>query len=127
MAKTRVDLDLNFESHPNTGDVSKLTGTNAVKRSLRNLFNLNTFDKPFHPEISANIRNLLFENSNPFLENDLLERIKEVARRYEPRASISNIAVRMSDDENLLSIKVIFSVPPSTTIETVTLNLERIR
>lgn len=127
MAKTRVDLDLNFEAHPNTGDVSKVSGANAVKRSLRNLFNLNRFEKPFHPEISANIRSLLFENADPFLENDLLERLQEVAKRYEPRAFISNLVVKKTDDENLLSIKVLFSVPPSTTIETVTFNLERIR
>jgi len=127
MAKTRTDLDLNFEAHPNTADVSKLTGENAVKRSLRNLFNLNRFDKPFHPEITADIRSLLFENSNPFLETDLKEKLVKLANRYEPRANITKVSVNLTPDENIVSIKVLFNVPPSVMIETVTFNLERIR
>jgi len=127
MAKTRTDLDLNFEAHPNTADVSKLTGENAVKRSLRNLFNLNRFDKPFHPEITADIRSLLFENSNPFLETDLKEKLVKLANRYEPRANITKVSVNLTPDENILSVKVLFNVPPSVMIETVTFNLERIR
>jgi len=127
MAKTRTDLDLNFEAHPNTADVSKLTGENAVKRSLRNLFNLNRFDKPFHPEITADIRSLLFENNDPFLETDLKEKLVKLANRYEPRANITKVSVNLTPDENIVSIKVLFNVPPSVMIETVTFNLERIR
>jgi len=127
MAKTRTDLDLNFEAHPNTADVSKLTGENAVKRSLRNLFNLNRFDKPFHPEITADIRSLLFENNDPFLETDLKEKLVKLANRYEPRANITKVSVNLTPDENILSVKVLFNVPPSVMIETVTFNLERIR
>jgi len=127
MAKTRTDLDLNFEAHPNTADVSKLTGENAVKRSLRNLFNLNRFDKPFHPEITADIRSLLFENNDPFLETDLKEKLVKLANRYEPRANITKVSVNLTPEENILSVKVLFNVPPSVMIETVTFNLERIR
>jgi len=127
MAKTRTDLDLNFEAHPNTADVSKLTGENAVKRSLRNLFNLNRFDKPFHPEITADIRSLLFENNDPFLETDLKEKLVKLANRYEPRANITKVSVNLTPDENIVSVKVLFNVPPSVMIETVTFNLERIR
>lgn len=127
MAKTRTDLDLNFEAHPNTADVSKLTGENSVKRSLRNLFSFNRFDKPFHPEIAADVRSLLFENNDPFIEADLKERLIRIARRYEPRANITSVAVNVSPDSNSLSVKVLFNVPPSAVIETVTFNLERIR
>lgn len=127
MAKTRTDLDLNFEAHPNTADVSKLTGVNAVKRSLRNLFNLNVFEKPFHPEISADIRSLLFENVDPFIEKDLTDKLKKLARRYEPRVNITSAGVKLTPDENSLSVKILFNVPPSTLIESVTFTLERIR
>lgn len=127
MAKKRTDLDLNFEPHPVSGDVSKLSDSNAVKRALRNLFSLNRFDKPFHPEITADIRSLLFENNDPFLKRDLIERLQKIARRYEPRVKITNTEVFLSPDENILSVKVIFNVPPSSGFETLTFNLERIR
>ena len=44
-----------------------MTDIQAVKRSLRNLMNLNTFEKPFHPEISGGIREMLFEPISPMI------------------------------------------------------------
>ena len=59
------DLDLFFGKKTVGSDVNKVTDVQAVKRSLRNLINLNTFEKPFHPEISGGVRELLFEHMNP--------------------------------------------------------------
>ena len=59
------DLDLDFGRNVVTNDVNSLHDVEAVKRSVRNLINLNHFDKPFHPEIGSNIRALLFENMTP--------------------------------------------------------------
>ena len=50
------DLDLFFGKRTVGSDVNKVTDILAVKRSLRNLINLNTFEKPFHPEISGGVR-----------------------------------------------------------------------
>ena len=58
------DLDL-FFSKKSDKDVNKVTDVEAVKRSVRNLMLLNTFEKPFHPEIGGDIRGLLFENMTP--------------------------------------------------------------
>ena len=41
------DLDLFFSKKSNK-DVNKVTDIEAVKRSVRNLILLNTFEKPFH-------------------------------------------------------------------------------
>ena len=60
------DLDLFFGKKLVGSDINKVTDIQAVKRSLRNLINLNTFEKPFHPEISGGIRELLFEHMNQF-------------------------------------------------------------
>ena len=59
------DLDLFFGKRTVGSDVNKVTDIQAVKRSLRNLINLNTFEKPFHPEISGGVREMLFENMTP--------------------------------------------------------------
>ena len=50
------DLNLNFAPNLVTNDVSKLTDIEAIKRSVRNLVQLNHYEKPFHPEIGSNIR-----------------------------------------------------------------------
>ena len=58
------DLDLFFSKKSNK-DVNKVTDVEAVKRSVRNLLLLNTFEKPFHPEIAGDMRAMLFENMTP--------------------------------------------------------------
>ena len=47
------DLDLFFGKKSSDSDISKITDIQAVKRSIRNLVLLNTYEKPFHPEISG--------------------------------------------------------------------------
>ena len=44
------DLDLFFSKNQGNGDVNKITGVEAVKRSIRNLVLLNFYEKPFNPE-----------------------------------------------------------------------------
>ena len=68
------DLDLFFGKRTVGSDVNKVTDVQAVKRSLRNLINLNTFEKPFHPEISGGIRELLFEHMNPMVSAVMAKR-----------------------------------------------------
>ena len=58
------DLDLFFSKKSNK-DVNKVTDVEAVKRSVRNLILLNSYEKPFHPEIAGDVRALLFENMTP--------------------------------------------------------------
>ena len=56
-----ADLDLFFGKKSSNSDVSEVTDIQAVKRSIRNLVLLNTYEKPFHPEISSGVRDMLFE------------------------------------------------------------------
>ena len=50
------DLNLDFSFNSATKDIQKITDVEAVKRSVRNLINLNHYEKPFHPEIGSNLR-----------------------------------------------------------------------
>ena len=54
-----TDLDLFIGRKTSDNDVRKVTDAQAVKRSIRNLVQLNTYEKPFHPEISGGVRELL--------------------------------------------------------------------
>ena len=60
-----TDLDLFFGKKSSNSDIRQVTDAQAVKRSLRNLVQLNVYDKPFHPEIAGGIREMLFENMSP--------------------------------------------------------------
>ena len=59
------DLNLDFQKNTATKDIQKITDIEAVKRSVRNLINLNHYEKPFHPEIGSNLRAMLFDNMTP--------------------------------------------------------------
>ena len=104
------DLNLNFAKNPATKDVTRLKDVEAVKRSVRNLILTNRFERPFHPEIGANVRALLFENMTPVTEQLLTERIADTLRVYEPRAVLNDVVVSGSLDTNTYTATIKFYV-----------------
>tara|TARA_Y100001972_G_C7626655_1_gene314348 strand:- start:822 stop:1247 length:426 start_codon:yes stop_codon:yes gene_type:complete len=105
-----TDLNLNFAKNPATKDVTRLKDVEAVKRSVRNLILTNRFERPFHPEIGANVRALLFENMTPVTEILLSERITDTIKVYEPRAIINDVIVSGSMDTNTYTATIKFFV-----------------
>jgi phage baseplate assembly protein W len=105
-----TDLNLNFAKNPATKDVTRLKDVEAVKRSVRNLVLTNRFERPFHPEIGANVRALLFENMTPVTEQLLTERIADTLRVYEPRAVLNDVVVSGSLDTNTYTATIKFYV-----------------
>jgi phage baseplate assembly protein W len=105
-----TDLNLNFAKNPATKDVTRLKDVEAVKRSVRNLVLTNRFERPFHPEIGADVRALLFENMTPVTEQLLTERIAETLRVYEPRAVLNDVVVSGSLDTNTYTATIKFYV-----------------
>ena len=122
------DLNLNFAPNLVTNDVSKLTDIEAIKRSVRNLVQLNHYEKPFHPEIGSNIRATLFENLSPITAALLSRNIETVIKTYEPRVELSNIKAIPNIDRNAYDVRIEFFVVNSPG-ELVTLDvlLERVR
>jgi phage baseplate assembly protein W len=125
--KVWKDLNLNFTKNPVTNDIIKITGVNAVKRSVRNLINTNHYEKPFHPEIGSGIRDLLFENMTPLTEIFLSKKIEEVLVNYEPRVRLIQCLVTGQPEQNSYNILIEFYVvnhPEPVVIDTF---LERLR
>jgi phage baseplate assembly protein W len=122
------DLDLFFTRNTVGSDVSKVTDILAVKRSLRNLINLNTFEKPFHPEISGGVRELLFENMSPIISAVLARKIEDVIQNFEPRCRLVSVRATPDFDRNQYNISIEFYVK-NTPTELVDLDvmLERLR
>lgn len=121
------DLDLDFISHPTTGDIVKKTGVDALKRSVRNLILTNFYDRPFRSYIGSNAQKLLFENANPLTSNFLKDAINEVLTNYEPRIAVRGIQVNFDIDNNGYNVVLAFSIVNNNLPVVINLFLERIR
>jgi len=121
------DLDL-FFSRKSNKDVNKVTDVEAVKRSVRNLILLNSYEKPFHPEIAGDVRGLLFENMTPLTSAVIARKIQDVIENFEPRARLTGVQAIPDFDRNLYEVTVYFYVvnAPTELVE-VTQLLERLR
>ena len=123
-----TDLDLFFGKKTSDNDISKITDVEAVKRSIRNLVQLNVYDKPFHPEVSGGVREMLFENMTPITSVVLARKIEDVINNFEPRARLQAVRCIPNFDNNAYEVTVDFYVRNYPT-ELVNLDvfLERLR
>ena len=121
------DLDLFFSKKSNK-DVNKVTDIEAVKRSVRNLILLNSYEKPFHPEIAGDVRALLFENMTPLTSAVIARKVQDVIENFEPRARLTGVNVTPDFDRNLYEVSIYFYVvnAPTELVEVDAL-LERLR
>ena len=121
------DLDL-FFSRKSNKDVNKVTDIEAVKRSVRNLVLLNSYEKPFHPEIAGDVRGLLFELMTPLTSAVIARKIQDVIENFEPRARLTGVQAIPDFDRNAYDVTVYFYVvnAPTELVE-VTQLLERLR
>ena len=121
------DLDL-FFSKKSDRDVNKVTDVEAVKRSVRNLLLLNTFEKPFHPEIASDMRGMLFENMTPLTSAVIARKVQDVIENFEPRARLTGVNATPNFDRNAYELSVYFYVvnAPTELVEVDAL-LERLR
>ena len=121
-----IDLDLAFEKHPITNNVSIKKKINAVKQSVINLLTLKEGDKPFHPEIKSPIYGYLFENASVVVKVVLESEIRKYLIAYEPRINISDIQVSFPDN-NTISCSIIGEIINISEPFTVNILMDRLR
>ena len=122
------DLDLFFGKKNSDSDIQKITDIQAVKRSIRNLVQLNTYDKPFHPEIAGGVREMLFENMSPVVSAMIARKIEDVIENFEPRARLVSVRSLPDLDRNAYEVIVEFYVVNTPTeLVDISLMLERLR
>ena len=127
ISRTFKDLDLDFGLNSVTKDVNKLTDAEAIKRSVRNLINLNNYEKPFRPEIGSGIRGLLFEPMTELTSHFMQVKIAEILNQFEPRISVSNIIINNQEDRNAYSVSIYFLIKGTQEPVVVDTFLERLR
>ena len=122
------DLDLFFGKKSSDRDISEVTDVQAVKRSIRNLILMNTYEKPFHPEISSGVRDMLFELMTPVTATILARQIENVIENFEPRARLVGVRTIPDYDRNSYEVTVEFYVVNTPTeLVDLTIFLERLR
>tara|TARA_Y100000992_G_scaffold199998_1_gene136232 strand:+ start:380 stop:811 length:432 start_codon:yes stop_codon:yes gene_type:complete len=122
------DLDLFFGKKISDNDINKITDVEAVKRSIRNLVQLNVYDKPFHPEVSGGVREMLFENMTPVVSTIISRQIEDVIENFEPRARLVSVRALPDFDRNAYEVQVAFYVVNTPTeLVDLTVMLERLR
>ncbi len=121
------DLNLDFQQNSATKDITKITDVEAVKRSVRNLINLNHYEKPFHPEIGSNLRAMLFETISPQITHSITKQIENLLKNFEPRARVVQVNTQPQFDRNSYRVSISFYVvnhPEPVQVESF---LERLR
>ena len=121
------DLNLDFQQNTATKDIQKMLDVEAVKRSVRNLNNLNHYDKPFHPEIGSNLRAMLFELITPQMSHAIQKEIGLLIQNFEKRAKLVQVTTKPQFDRNAYAATISFyvqNVPDRIIVESF---LERLR
>ena len=121
------DLNLDFQQNTATKDIQKMLDVESVKRSVRNLINLNHYEKPFHPEVGSNMRALLFENITPQISHFIGKQIELLIKNYESRCRLVQVKNMPNLDRNGYSVSITFYVvnhPEPVQVESF---LERLR
>ena len=123
-----ADLDLFFGKKSSNSDIRQVTDAQAVKRSLRNLVQLNTYEKPFHPEIAGGVRELLFEPMSPLVAVVIARKIEDVITNFEPRARLVSVRAFPDLDRNAYEVSVEFYIVNAPTeLVDFSIMLERLR
>ena len=121
------DIDLNFAKNPLTKDVNIVVDENAIKRSLRNLIQTNTYERPFSPEIKGNVTAHLFENFSSLTEIRLEKGIRDAILSFEPRVVVQDIIVKSQEDQNRFDVTIRFQIRNTPKVAEVQFYLERLR
>ena len=121
------DLNLDFQQNTATKDIQKMLDVESVKRSVRNLINLNHYEKPFHPEIGSNLRGMLFEILSPQMTHFIGKQIELLIKNYEPRCKLVEVKNKPNLERNGYSVSISFYVVNHSQPVQVETFLERLR
>lgn len=121
------DVDVELNPNPITTDVLQKTGASAIIQSLANLIQLGHWEKPFHPEIGVNVRQLLFELPDPNVAGLIQNEIETAVANFEPRVTLISVAVEFDEVNDGYNITIEFSIASLPNPISISSFLERIR
>jgi len=121
------DLNLQMIIHPQKKDIIPITGEQAVKNAIRTLLLTNFMERPFQPNLGANLRSLLFEPNDAVTRLALKDAVLAVLETHEPRIEHINVLIEATADETAYRAIVVFSIKENDSVQDVEINLRRLR
>lgn len=100
------------------------TDERLIKNDILQLLLTSPGERSFRPDFGTDIKATLFEPIDTLTLNDLRLSILIAIKKFEPRVTATEVVIKLSPDDNQISIKVFCSltIKPSTQL-TVELNL----
>lgn len=112
---TDLHLDLTLEQNigygdnpKNAGDIKVDNDIEAIKNSIRNIFNTRKGQKILSPEFGASLDQFLFERVDSFVGNIIGETILDNLQKFEPRIEVIKINVYPFPDQNQYNLQVFY-------------------
>jgi hypothetical protein len=103
------DIDFKFE-RIQRNDLVKLTDTDAINQSIKNIILTIPGEVPFEPLFGSNVKRLLFEQMTPATTLILKNEIRMALKNFEPRIKINTIDIDPLYDNNQYSINIYYTV-----------------
>jgi phage baseplate assembly protein W len=125
VTKNYVDINLDFIPHPLTGDITTISDTRAIEKSLYNLSSFRMGELTFQPDESAGISELLFELDSLSTTMAIENRFKNFIQRKDTRIKVNSVNVTRHNDA--YNISVTFSTENVREPQTASIFLKRVR
>ena len=104
------DINLSFQRHPITKDVTVLKNENAIKRSVRNIVNTIPRERFFNPTLGSDVRSSLFNFVDYGTSSVIQKQIQIAIENFEPRVDNLQVNVFPRPDSNEFEVNVIFDI-----------------
>ena len=104
------DINLSFNAHPITKDITVLKNENAIKRSVRNIVNTIPRERFFNPELGSDVRSSLFNFVDYGTASVIQKQIQIAIENFEPRVDNLQVNVFPRPDSNEFEVNILFDI-----------------
>ena len=104
------DINLSFNAHPVTNDITVLKNENAIKRSVRNIVNTIPRERFFNPELGSDVRSSLFNFVDYGTSSVIQKQIQIAIENFEPRVDNLQVNVFPRPDSNEFEVNILFDI-----------------
>lgn len=115
------DFDLDFRTHPLTGDLLVKRNQDSVKQSVKNIILTVLGERGFDQDFGSTTNELLFDFMDSITQDRLRDSILTALSNYEPRVIIRSVEVDTREADHFLEMTLKFRI--INTIEPVSVNV----